>query len=133
MLTISFLITLCITLAYKFITNQQLVKILREEIKQIQKDMKEHKDNAEKFAEFNKRAMTKNLELMKHSMKPTLFTFIPMLLILSWLSKTYKPAGDLFVFGFHMPLFGPGIGWLVTYILSSLIFSIALRKALKVQ
>ena len=95
--------------------------------------MKNHKEDKEKFAEINKKAMSKNLELMKHSMKPTIFTFIPIILIFSWMRTTYIPTGDLFSWGFQMPFFGVGIGWLWTYILSSIIFSIALRKVLKIH
>ena len=130
---ISFLITFLITLAYKFLSNQQAIKTLRDEIKVLQQEMKTHRDNKDKFAEVNKAVMSKNLELMKHSMRPTLYTFIPIILLFSWLRTTYLPAGDLFAWGFKMPFFGTGIGWLWTYIFASLIANIAFRKALKVS
>lgn len=133
LISISFLITLLITLSYKVFTNQHLMKTLKEEIKQLQKEIKDHKENREKLSELNQKAMSKNLELMKHSMRPTLVTFIPIILIFSWLRATYMPTGDLFSWGFSLPIWGPGIGWLWTYILSSLIFSILLRKALKIH
>jgi len=130
---ISVIITFLITISYKFLSNQQVIKAIREEIKQLQHDMREHKDNKEKFAETNKKAMMKNLDLMKHSMKPTLYTFIPIILLFTWLRATYLPAGDLFSWGFNIPFFGTGIGWLWTYILTSLIANILFRKALKVS
>lgn len=133
LIIISFLITLLITLSYKFLSNQQAIKTLKDEIKQLQAELKTHKDNKEKFADINKRAVAKNIELMKHSMKPTLFTFIPIVLLFSWLRTTYLPAGDLFSWGFKLPLFGTGVGWLWTYLLTSLISNILLRKALKIN
>jgi uncharacterized membrane protein (DUF106 family) len=98
-----------------------------------QQEVKAHKDNPEKMTEANKKLMSKNLELMKHSMRPTLFTFIPIILVFSWLREVYLPAGDIFHWGFSIPLFGPGIGWLWTYILVSVIMNILLRKALKIH
>ncbi len=133
LIAVSFIVTLLTTLAYKYLTNQNVIKALKEEVKQIQQELKLNRENKEKFAELNKRMMLKNLELTKHSMKPTLITFLPLILLLSWMSATYRPAGDLFSWGFSLPLFGTGIGWLWTYILSSLIFNLLLRKALKVH
>ena len=132
LILISFLITLLITLSYKWLSNQQAIKSLKDEIKLLQEELKKNKDDKDKFAEINKRAMSKNLELMKHSMKPTIFTFIPIILLFSWLRVTYLPSGDIFSWGFKLPLFGTGIGWLWTYLLTSLISNVLLRKALKV-
>jgi uncharacterized membrane protein (DUF106 family) len=133
LIAISFILTLLITLAHKFLTNQHLVKSLKEEVKNFQKEMKNHKENPEKLTEINQKAMAKNLELMKHSMRPTLYTFIPIILIFSWMRETYLPAGDLFSWSVSFWPFGPGIGWLWTYILSSIVFSIVLRKVLKIH
>ena len=133
LISISFFITLFITLPYKFLTNQQLMKLLKEEIDHLKKEMKEHKDNKEKFNEINQKIMTKSLELSKQSLKPMLFTLLPIFLIFSWMRETYLPVGDLFSWGFSIPFFGTGIGWLWTYLFSSMVFNILLRKALKIH
>ena len=133
LIVISFIITLLSTLAYKYLTNQTVIKAMKEEMKVLQQQVKLHKDDPEKMKETNKTLMSKNLELMKHSMRPTLFTFIPIILVFSWLRETYLPAGDIFSWGFHIPLFGQGIGWLWMYIITSIIMSILLRKALKIH
>jgi len=132
LVVISLVITFLMTLAYKYLTNQTLMKQLKDEVKTLQEEMKANKDSKEKMAELQKKAMTKNLEVMKHGMRPTLFTFIPIIIIFSWLRETYLPAGDLFSWGIALPFLGKGIGWLWTYILSSIVFSSLLRKALKV-
>jgi len=45
---ISFLISAIITVIYKYVTDQNLMKRLKEEIKAFQKEMKELKDHPEK-------------------------------------------------------------------------------------
>lgn len=133
LLSISFIITLLITLAYKFLTDQKKMKALKEEIKTAQAALKEHKENKEKFAELQKELLAKNGQLMKASMKPTLITFLPVIILFGWVRTTFLPAGDLFAWSSSLPIVGTGVGWLWTYILSSLIFSVLIRKALKIQ
>ncbi len=130
---ISLIITVLITLAYKFLTNQQRMKELKAEVKDLQAKMKESKEDKDKLMQLNQQAMGKNLEVMKHSLRPTLITFIPIIIIFSWLRNTYLPAGDLFSWNADIILFGSGIGWLWTYILCSFIFSLIIRKVLKIQ
>lgn len=85
-LIISTFISGFITLIYKFTTNQELMKSLREKLKEHQKEMKEHKDNPQKAMEIQKKAMQSNMEYMKHSMKSTLFTILPIIIIFGWLN-----------------------------------------------
>ena len=86
LLLISFIITGGITLLYKFATDQKLMKDLKQEMKDLQKEMKSLKDNPEKMMSVQKEAMKVNMEYMKHSLKPTLFTMLPILLIFGWMS-----------------------------------------------
>lgn len=130
---ISALLTLLITLFYKIFTNQELMKSLKAELKSMQKEMKTLKDNPEKFMKVQKQAMQKNLQYMKHSMKPTLITFIPLILIFGWLRLRFAEAGDIISWGVHIPLFGTGLGWLGTYFFSAVFFSIIFRKIMKIS
>jgi len=97
---ISLSITIIMTWAYKLFTNQHLMKSLKDEMKSLQNEAKEHSKNPEKAAEASKKMMEKNFEYMKHSMKPTLITMIPILLIIGWLSAhlSFNPLlpGELF-------------------------------------
>lgn len=90
---ISLVISLIIVIAYKFMTDQNLMKILKEEIKSLQKEMKAFKHDPKKVMEMQKRAMEKNMKYMMHSMKPTLITFVPIILIFGWLNAhlAYNP------------------------------------------
>jgi uncharacterized membrane protein (DUF106 family) len=130
---ISLLLTLLINIMYKLFTDQELMKSLKKELKDIQKEMKTLKDNPEKFMAAQKKAMEKNLTYMKHSMRPTLITFVPLILIFGWLRTRFQDSGDIITWGFNIPLFGEGLGWLGTYFWSAIIFSIVTRKLLKIH
>ena len=94
LILVSFIITAMITLAYKFLTDQKLMKELKAEMKSMQKEMKEFKDHPEKMMSLQKDVMSKNMKYMMQSMKPTLFTFIPIIVIFGWLRAYYKGLGD---------------------------------------
>lgn len=83
---VSFVISLIIVLAYKFMTNQEEMKRLKEETKSFQKQMKELKNEPEKMMQVQKKAMEVNLVYMRKSMTPTLVTFLPIILIFGWLN-----------------------------------------------
>ena len=107
---ISFLISLIMTFVYKWMTDQHLMKSLKEDIKNHQTEMKKHKDNPQKMLEIQKFAMEKNMKYMMHSMKPTLITFIPIIIIFGWLSSTlaYVPLYPTLEFSTTLT-FEPGI------------------------
>ena len=83
---ISFILTLLITLIHKFVTNQEVMKGLKKDMKDHQDEMKKHRDNPKKVMEIQKKVMEKNMEFMKHSFKPMIFTFIPIIIIFGWLN-----------------------------------------------
>jgi uncharacterized membrane protein (DUF106 family) len=86
---VSFAISLLITLIYKWTTNQQEMKRLKDELKEHQAKMKEHKNNPEKMMAVQKQAMAVNMQYMAKSMKSTFITFIPILLIFGWMSANF--------------------------------------------
>lgn len=84
---ISLIITILITLIYKFTTDQELMKSLKAEMKKNQEEIKKHKDDPNKMMSIQKKAMQKNMEYMKHSMKSTLYTMIPIIIIFGYLNS----------------------------------------------
>jgi uncharacterized membrane protein (DUF106 family) len=92
-LIVSFGFTLLLTLVYKWMTDQHMMKSLKDEMKGHREEMKKHKDNPQKVMELNKKSMEANMKYMMHSMKPTLITFIPIIIIFGWLNAhmTYMP------------------------------------------
>lgn len=130
---ISAVLTLLITLAYKYLTDQEKMKELRSEQKRLQEESKNHKDNKEKFAELQKESLKISMEYFRHSMKPTLYTFIPLILIFGWVRNLYPAIEGVKTVLIPLPFLSGGLGWLGTYILSSILFSTIFRKLLKVH
>lgn len=83
---ISLLITIAITLVYKYTTDQQRMKLLKKKVKEYQEKMRKVRDEPQKLMKLQKEAMSYNMELMKHSFKPTLYTLIPIIIIFGWLN-----------------------------------------------
>lgn len=124
-LLLSFILTLIMTLLYKFLTDQKLMKELKDEMKELQNEMKTLKDNPERMMEVQKKAMERNMKYLLQSLKPTLVTFIPILIIFAWLRAYFTALGN--------PAILFGLSWIWIYIIFSIVFSISLRKLLKVH
>ncbi|MBI2545563.1 DUF106 domain-containing protein [Candidatus Woesearchaeota archaeon] len=108
LLIISLFVSLVATLVYKYTTDQVIMKGLRDEIRAHQQKMKEHKGDPKKMIESQKKAMEANMQYMMKSLKPTLFTLIPLLLIFTWLGSHYA----------YEPLL-PGVDFNVTIVFSA--------------
>ena len=97
---LALVISLAITLVYKFATNQDEMKRLKDQQKEYQQKMKGMRDQPQEMMKVQKEAMSKNMEYMKHSFKATLITMIPIIIIFSWMSAhlVYEPIfpGDRF-------------------------------------
>lgn len=85
-LILSFILSLLIALIYKFTTNQSVMKDLKTEIKTMQQEMKLLKNDPSKMMEVNRKMFEVNGKYMSHSLKPMLFTFLPVILIFGWLN-----------------------------------------------
>lgn len=88
-ITLAFLISLIVIVITKFTTDQALMKKLKDETKEHQKQIKELKNEPAKAMEVQKKAMEVNMKYMMHSLKPTIITFIPIILIFGWMSSTF--------------------------------------------
>jgi uncharacterized membrane protein (DUF106 family) len=92
-LIIAFAISLIITLVYKYMTDQTMMKDLKMRQKEFQKKMKALKKEPEKMMAVQKQAMQVNMQYMKQSFKPTIITFLPIIIIFGWLNAhlAYEP------------------------------------------
>ena len=88
-LSLSLIVSAVIIIVTKYMTNQDLMKKLKEELKEHQRRIKELRNEPAKAMEAQKKAMELNMNYMKHSLKPTLITFIPIILIFGWMSSTF--------------------------------------------
>jgi uncharacterized membrane protein (DUF106 family) len=128
----SLVITFFLTLAYKLLIPQDKMKSIKERTKEIQAKIKLEKDTS-KAMDLQKEMLQCSAEQMKLSLKPMLITYLPLILIFMLLRNVYSNTGDIISWGTKIPIIGTGAGWLVGYIVFSLIFSIVLRKIMKVQ
>lgn len=85
-LIISAGITLLITIVYKYTTNQKEMKVIKEDLKKYQKEMRKEKD-PKKMMAMQKKALDLNMKYMMSSFKSTLYTFIPIIIIFAWLNS----------------------------------------------
>ena len=132
-IVISFILTLIVDLSMKFLSNQKAMKFLKEEAESIRKEITKFKHDPQKMMELQKKQVESSMKYMKHSLTPTAFTLLPLLVIFNWLRNTFPPGETLINLPFTIPLIGSSLGWLGTYIISSIIFNLILRKLLKLH
>jgi uncharacterized membrane protein (DUF106 family) len=119
-LVLSFLVTLFITIVTYYMTDRTRMKELKDKQKALREEVKKYRDNPQKMMELNKKMMEDMPEQLKHSFKPMIITMIPILIVFAWLRSTFALTS----------LAG---SWLWWYILSSMVFSIFLRKIFGLQ
>lgn len=83
---ISFLISLLVTIIYKFTTNQKVMKTIQADMKELRDKIKNTKDTSRATA-LNKQLMEKTMQQIMHSMKSTLITIIPIFFIFGWMNS----------------------------------------------
>ena len=112
------LTSLILTLAQKYLSNQAELRELRKEQKLLQEEMKKFKDHPDKLMELNKKQLEFIPKTFNLTMKPLMYTSIPIILLFRWFGEFLQPK-----FGWL---------WIVYYIIGSLIFSSIFRKVLDV-
>lgn len=127
---ITLLTSLFVTLVNKYLGDQENIKRLRKEMKELQKEIRKHAIKDPKKAQIlQKEIMKKNMENMKHAFNPKIMltTMVPMMAMFVYVRASYGPFGQFFNFlGFTT------FGWLGTYMVFSIINSILLKKILDV-
>ncbi len=92
-LILSVVVSLITSLIYKYTTNQEEIKRIKDDIKKLREKMKKHRDDQKKLMEINQEMMSKNFAVMKQSLRSMLFSFIPIMIILFWMAGNlvYEP------------------------------------------
>lgn len=67
--------------------------------------------------------MSLSLKMTRLSLKPSMYTILPFWFVFIYLQKSFSSAGTIFT------IFSYSFGWLGTYLIFSLLFSLATRKA----
>ena len=124
MMAIVFLIALITTLIQKYTTDQVTLRELKKEQKDIQQEMNKYKQDPKKMMEIQKSLMPTSMKIMELSMRGSMYTIIPFILLFRWFMDFFELLGKVRFFGF--------LSWFWFYLIFVMIFSSILRKALKV-
>ncbi len=128
MMILVLIISLVTTLVQKYATDQEAIRELKKEQKELQKEAQEFKHDPQKMMELNKKNMARNLEItgniMSLSMKATIFTIVPFILLFRWFQDVFIVLENPKFFGF--------MSWFWFYLIFVMIFSTVLRKWFKV-
>ena len=114
---VSVVVTFFSSLITKYLTNQEHMKGMKKRQKELQAEIKKHKENPDKIKELQAEMLSITGTMMKSSFKPLLITFIPFLILIYWLRGIYEPS--------------LGGWWIAYYIGASLVSSLIFRKVLK--
>jgi len=118
------LIAFLTTIVQKYLTDQKTLRELKEEQKELQKEIKQYSGHPEKMLELNKKSFALMSTIMSLTMKGTIFTMIPFILLFRWFMDFFVLFPDFRFFGF--------LNWYWFYLIFVIIFSSILRKILKV-
>lgn len=90
---VSLVATLLTTIIYKYTTDQKTLKQIKKDMKDLKEKMKKHQNDQKKMMSIQKEMLDKNMVMMKQSFKSMLYTFIPLILVFSWMAATmaYEP------------------------------------------
>ena len=124
MTIIVLIIALFMTLIQKYATDQETLKEMKKEQKLLAEEMKKYREHPEKMIELQKKQFAFMPKMMKISMRPMMYTAIPLILFFRWFMDFFSLIGDPRFFGF--------LNWFWFYLIGSILFSSILRKVLKV-
>ena len=128
-LTIGMLIIVAIVstftaLVQKYTTDQETIRDLKKQQKEISNRTKEFRHDPAKMMEIQKEIFPISSKLMRLSMRPIMFTGIPFILIFRWYMDVFTAMGDPKFFGF--------LSWFWFYLIFAIVLGGIIRKLLKV-
>ena len=118
-----FIMALVTTLTQKYGTDQETMRELKKEQKELQAKIKSLERGSKEYSELSMKSLEMMSPMMKLSMRPVIYTAIPFILLFRWFSDFFTVAGDVRLFG---------LSWFWFYLIGSIIFSSILRKVFKV-
>lgn len=123
MVILVFLLSVFMTLIQKYTTDQKTLGEMKAEQKKMQEDLKKLEVGSKEHSELSMKSMKFIGPMFKLSMRPIIYTAIPIILLFRWFAD-YFSVNDFRFFGF--------LSWFWFYLFGSIIFSSILRKMLKV-
>lgn len=124
MSAIVLIISFFMTIIQKYATDQKILREMKEEQKILQEEMKKYKNHPEKVAELSRKQLEFIPKTMKLTMRPIVYTAIPLILFFRWFMDFFALMEGFRFFGIF--------SWFWFYLLGTMIFSSILRKMMKV-
>ena len=122
-LILIFIITVIMTLAQKYLTDQDTMREMKAEQKKLSQDLKQLDPTSPEYKEMSMKSLQFVGPMMKISMRPMMYTGVPIILFFRWFMDTFTALGS--------PKFWI-FSWFWFYLIMSIIISSVLRKVLKV-
>jgi uncharacterized membrane protein (DUF106 family) len=117
------IISLFMTLIQKYATDQETIREIKKEQKELQAKMKKLDRTSNEYRDLSMQSFKLAGPMMKLSMRPIIYTAIPLILFFRWFADFFSIV-DFRFFGF--------LNWFWFYLIGTIIFSSILRKILKV-
>ena len=124
MVLISAVIVLGTTLIQKYTTDQNELRLIKKEQKLLQEEMKKFEKEPEKLLQLQKKQLEFIPKTMDITMRPLMYTIIPIILFFRWFSDYFVANPNLKIFGY--------LSWIWAYLIFSVVFSMIFRKVLNV-
>lgn len=118
------IITFIMTLAQKHLTDQDTLREMKKEQKELSEKMKKLERGSKEQMELTKKQFEVMPQMMKLSMRPMAYTGVPIILFFRWFMDYFNAIPDFRFFGFFT--------WFWFYLIASIIISSILRKYMKV-
>lgn len=131
-LLFSIMISIVSALLNKKLVNQDRMTEIKKKIKDFQTRYNEAKKSGDqnlikKLEEEQKEVLGLTKEMMSNSFKPLLYTFLPFMILLYFLSSAYGSLGNIMT----LPIFNWELNWLWWYILVSVATAIVFELIYK--
>lgn len=125
LVVITALLSLVLTFFQKYMTDQEALREIKKEQKLLQEQMKEFKEHPEKVVELQKKSLQAIPQMYEIVLRPVIFTAIPFILLFRWFGDYFEAIGDFKLLFFFS-------GWILPYLILSIIFSSIFRKVFNV-
>ncbi len=137
----SLLVSTIITVITAKVQDQKALKKIKTKMSKLQDKLKaaQKKNDTKQANKISKEMMGMQSAMMTSTMKPMLYTFVPIIIIFGWLRQYpdlqnfIEIQGYLVTLPFALPHWGSKLGWLGWYIMCSFPASSLLRKILKMD
>ena len=115
-------------LAFSVFTDKKFVNESKEKIKSMQKKLLSMKPSSDEYSKLQTEMLDLNMQLMSHTMKPTLITMVPFLILFMWVKSIIPVNQPLVKLPLSLPVVGNSFEFFGVYFITSFVSSWILRR-----